>query len=71
MKDASEIVDALIEVYNGTKSLENAIGAYEAEMIPRGAAEVRLSFELGFKRVNARYEDDLVKMGLQKPEVKI
>ncbi|KAJ9608059.1 hypothetical protein H2200_007047 [Cladophialophora chaetospira] len=71
IQDASEIVDALIEAYNGTKSLKEAIDAYEAEMIPRGSTEVRLSYDLGVRRVNAKYEDDVVQMGLNKPGLKI
>ena len=71
MKDASEVVDALIAVYTGEESLKEAVDEYEAEMIPRGAAEVGLSYELGIKRVNAQYEDELVQMGLQKAETKI
>jgi hypothetical protein len=71
MKDASEIVDALTAVYVGKKCLNDAINAYEAEMIPRGATEVGLSSDLAHKRVNAKFEDDIVRMGWDKPEVKL
>lgn len=71
MKDASEIVDGLSAVYSGERSFEEAIGAYEEEMIPRGAKEVGLSFDLADKRVSAQYEDDVVTMGLNKPEARI
>ena len=71
MKDASDIVDALTAVYTGKRALVDAIDAYEAEMIPRGAKEVGLSAELAGKRKSARYEDDVVRMGLRQPEVKI
>ncbi|KIW96496.1 uncharacterized protein Z519_03565 [Cladophialophora bantiana CBS 173.52] len=54
LKDASEIVDAL--------SLKDAIDAYEAEMIPRGAAEVGLTRQQADKRIDAQYEDDSVRM---------
>ena len=71
MKDAGEIVDALIATYNNQKTLKEAIDSYEAEMIPRGAAEVGLTQELAAKRQNARYEDPLVEMGLKQAEVKV
>lgn len=71
MKDASEIVDALTAVYKGKWSLEEAIDAYEAEMIPRGALEVTLTQDLAEKRLNARYEDDVVRMGLNQPAAKM
>jgi len=41
MKDAAEIVAAIEGAYAGNKSLKDAIHAYEAEMIPRGAEEER------------------------------
>jgi hypothetical protein len=71
MKDASMIVDALIAVSAGTQILNAAIGEYEAEMIPRGAQEVALSHQLATTRKNARYEDDVVRLGLNRSDVKI
>jgi hypothetical protein len=38
---------ALLSVCQGTKALEDAIRAYEAEMIPRGKEEVSCSVENG------------------------
>jgi 2-polyprenyl-6-methoxyphenol hydroxylase-like FAD-dependent oxidoreductase len=67
LKDVSEIVDALSQVCAGTRTLEDAIEAYEAEMIPRGALEVSLSFDLANKRANAKYEDRVVLLGWEKP----
>ncbi|EXJ73137.1 uncharacterized protein A1O5_04286 [Cladophialophora psammophila CBS 110553] len=65
-KDASEIVAAFSAVYTGSGSLKDAIDAYEAEMIPRGAAEIGLIRQLADKRINAHYEDDIVRMGLHR-----
>jgi 2-polyprenyl-6-methoxyphenol hydroxylase-like FAD-dependent oxidoreductase len=71
IKDASMVVDALTAVNAGTQTLEEAIGEYEAEMIPRGAQEVALSYQLATTRKNARYEDDVVRLGLKRPVVKM
>ena len=71
MKDASEIVDGLTSAFNGKQSLKEVIKSYEAEMIPRGATEVGLSRELADRRTYAKYEDDVVRMGLNKPEPKM
>ncbi|KAK4553131.1 hypothetical protein LTR86_009858 [Recurvomyces mirabilis] len=49
IKDASEIVDAVNAVVKGGKTLAEAISGYEAEMKPRGASEVGLSFEQAVK----------------------
>lgn len=49
MKDASEIVEALVAAANGRSSLEAAVMAYEKEMKPRGAEEVALSYEQAIK----------------------
>ena len=71
MKDSSEIVDALTAVFLERRPLKDAIGTYEAEMIPRGATEVRLSRELAEKRTDARYVDDVVRLGLHQPKARV
>ncbi|KAF2170151.1 hypothetical protein M409DRAFT_19757 [Zasmidium cellare ATCC 36951] len=45
VKDASDLVDAIQAAATGSKSLSEAVTAYEAEMKPRGAKEVALSLE--------------------------
>lgn len=47
IQDAALIVEQLKTVALGEKSLEAAISAYEAEMIPRTSKEVDLSLEQG------------------------
>lgn len=47
MQDAALIVQHLRSVAREESSLAAAIGAYEAEMIPRGSKEVDLSLEQG------------------------
>ena len=49
IKDASDIVDAIVAATAGEISLAEAIGAYEAEMKPRGVREVALSLEQALK----------------------
>jgi len=71
VKDASEVVDALTGVYKEHSPLKDVIDAYEAEMIPRGATEVRLSRELAEKRTDAKYEDDITRLGLNRPDARI
>ena len=45
LRDACELVDALVAVFEGRSSLAEAITAYDEEMRPRGAKEVALTFE--------------------------
>ncbi|EAU31764.1 predicted protein [Aspergillus terreus NIH2624] len=45
--DVSHLLAALLSVCQGTNALEDAIRAYEAEMIPRGKEEVSCSVENG------------------------
>jgi 2-polyprenyl-6-methoxyphenol hydroxylase-like FAD-dependent oxidoreductase len=56
IKDASDIVDAIVAAVNGQKTLKDSITEYEAEMKPRGAKEVVLSLEQALK---ARKTDTL------------
>ena len=75
MKDASELVDALTTAHSGHQPLRDVIDAYEAEMIPRGATEVGLTRELMETRAasgkGARYEADLVQLGLSQPKARV
>jgi len=68
VKDASELVDALTAVYKGQKCLEEAIASYEAEMIPRGANEIRLTQLVAEKRRDMKNNDPMILKGLQKAE---
>lgn len=43
----SHLLEALQQVHDGGKSLEDAVTAYEEEMIPRGREEVKCSLENG------------------------
>lgn len=45
VKDASDLVDAVQAAVTGSKSLHEAVTAYEEEMKPRGAKEVAMSLE--------------------------
>ena len=56
MKDAADLVDAVRSVVAGNKSLAEAVTAYEEEMRPRGAKEVRLSYQ---QAVESRQWDTL------------
>ena len=45
LMDAGEVVDAVVEVVSGDMGLEEAVGRFEGEMIPRGRRELGLSYD--------------------------
>lgn len=47
MVDAANIVAAISDVQSGHAELNEAIAAYDKEMVTRSAEEVRLSAEMG------------------------
>jgi 2-polyprenyl-6-methoxyphenol hydroxylase-like FAD-dependent oxidoreductase len=68
VKDASELVDALTAVYKGQKCLEEAVASSEAEMIPLGVNEIRLTQLVSEKRRDMKNNDPMILKGLQKVE---
>ncbi|RAL00109.1 FAD-dependent oxidoreductase [Aspergillus ibericus CBS 121593] len=46
--DISHLLAGIQQVVEGTATLEEAVTAYEAEMVPRGAEEVKCSVENGY-----------------------
>jgi len=68
--DATLLVEVLKEVYEGQKTLSEAIQGHEDEMRPRGTKEVETTLET----MNTQAERDLKKpplftIGLNRPEV--
>ncbi|KAF7197724.1 FAD-dependent monooxygenase cctM [Pseudocercospora fuligena] len=67
VKDASDVVDAIVAVRDGKMTLKEAITAYEEEMRPRGAEEVRLSLLQAESSRNGNImESPMFKTGHQK-----
>ena len=71
MADARYIVDAISLASMGTTTLGQAINAYEAELKPRGAKEVALSYEQAkTSRADSAWKaSPVAKLGLAKARV--
>lgn len=55
--DTAHIVDALVEVKDGKQSLADAIKEYEDEMRPRGAEEVKLTYQQMLLTAEGRFNE--------------
>ena len=65
--DAAHLLDALKEVFDGSKNLEQAIKEYEDEMRPRGAKEVNLTYQRMLLTAEGRFgESAMANIGFNK-----
>merc|ERR1711939_989897 len=66
LRDANQFVSAMIDVNAGGKTLREAVDAYDAEMLQRGASEVEMSSKQthAFHNYQAFLESPIMKHGI-------
>ena len=67
LRDANQFVSAMIDVNAGGKTLREAVDAYDAEMLQRGASEVEMSSKQthAFHNYQAFLESPIMKHGIK------